>query len=101
MKMYKDAILGNFLIHAPICMKSQPNEALHKDKKLCNYMCYTKYAPFLRFFKTKKIFVLYFLLGFFLTVFFTMSVNKTLVSGISETTNHITTNFHILLVSIE
>ena len=58
--MYKDAILGNFLIHAPICMKLQPNEALHKDKKLCNYMCYTKYAPFLRFFKTKKFRLIYF-----------------------------------------
>ena len=59
MKMYKHAKLGNFLIHAPICMILPPNDALHKDKKLSNYMCNTKYASFQRFFKTKRIFVLY------------------------------------------
>jgi O-glycosyl hydrolase len=34
-------------MHAPIYMKQKLNESMSKHKKLSNYMCYTKYAPFL------------------------------------------------------
>ena len=35
-------------MHAPIRMKQKPNNSLSENKKLFNYMCYSKYAPLLR-----------------------------------------------------
>jgi hypothetical protein len=40
--------LRNFLMRAPICRKQKLNDYLSYNKKLSNYMCYTKYAPLLR-----------------------------------------------------
>ena len=35
-------------MHAPICMKHKTNDSMIENKKLYNYVCYTKYAPLLR-----------------------------------------------------
>ena len=33
---------------APICMKQKANDFMSENKKLFDYMCFTKYAPLLR-----------------------------------------------------
>ena len=47
-KMQNHVKLRNFLMRAPICMKQTLKDYLSYNKKLSNYMCYTKYAPLLR-----------------------------------------------------
>ena len=51
--MQKHVKLRNFLMRAPICMKQKVNDYLRHNKKLSNYMCYTKYAPLLRYLQCK------------------------------------------------